>query len=370
MAVQHSILADLALRLAKSPEDVATEGLAYVLSRSDAARACVQRLADEWAPVALRPITLFQSQVGATDGARPDLEAHDAQGKPVLIFENKFWAGLTPAQPVEYLQRLAAQGGVLCFVAPTARLLMLWPELLQRATIGLVQVGVRREESELKIAHVGDKCSLVLASWSFLLSQLREALEAQGEVALVADVRQLIGLAARMDTTGFIPLTVADLTASTARHVLQFCEVVNAAVDGHLVHEPFASVRGLKATGGQGWYGRYVRLHGLVCFFSFDAPIWAEHGRSPIWLRMTFPNEPYSSQVEQAVARLLGHDGYVRPGDVKRPGVWVPIRIPEGRERDAVIDSVVHQVLKVAAVLHGIAPPDTTVAAPLQAEGG
>jgi len=81
MAVQHSILADLALRLAKSPEDVATEGLAYVLSRSEAARNCVQRLAAEWAPVALRPITLFRSQVVDTDGSRPDLEAHDEQGK-------------------------------------------------------------------------------------------------------------------------------------------------------------------------------------------------------------------------------------------------------------------------------------------------
>src|SRR5262245_12936717 len=106
MAVQHSILAELALRLAKSPEDVATEGLAYLLNQSEAeaARTCVQRLAGEWAPVALHPITLFRSQVGATDGSRPDLEGHDAQGRPVVIFENKFWASLTEAQPREYLQ--------------------------------------------------------------------------------------------------------------------------------------------------------------------------------------------------------------------------------------------------------------------------
>ena len=373
MAVQHSILADLALRLARSPEDVATEGLAYVLGRSEAARTCVQRLAGEWAPLPLPPITLFRSQVGATDGSRPDLEAHDAQGKPVLIFENKFWAGLTPAQPVEYLRRLAAQGGVLCFVAPTARLPMLWPELIQRATTGSGQVGVRREESELKVAHVGENCGLVLASWTFLLGQLREALKAQRERALVADIRQLMGLAARMDTSGFIPLTVSDLTAPTARHVLQFCEVVNAAVDRLITEprsKPFASIRGLRATGGQGWYGRYLRLHGLVCFLSFDAPMWAEHGRSPIWLRITFPDSPYASKVEQAMARLLGNDGYVRPGDVGRPGVWVPVQVPEGRERDAVIESVVDQVLKVAAALHGIAPPDAPVVAPPEAEGG
>jgi hypothetical protein len=361
MAVQHSILAELALRLARSPEDVATEGLAYVLGRSEAARTCVHRLAGGWAPVALRPITLFRSQVGATDGSRPDLQGHDAQGKPVVIFENKFWAGLTPAQPVEYLQRLAAQGGVLCFVAPAGRLPILWPELIQRASTGAAQVGVRRDESELKVAHVGENRSLVIVSWSFLLGQLREALEAQGELALVADVLQLIGLAARMDTSGFIPVSVTDLTAPTARHVLQFCDVVDAAVE-LLLGKPFASKRGLKATAAQGWYGHYLRLHGLVCFLSFDAPLWAKHGRSPIWLRTTFPESP--PQIEQAIARLLGHDGYVRPGDAERPGVWVPVQLPEGCERDAVIASVVDQTLRVADVLQGIAPPDAPVVAP------
>jgi hypothetical protein len=370
MALQpYSILADLALRLARSPEDVATEGLAYVLGRSEAARACIQRLAADWAPAPLRPITLFRSQVGAEDGSRPDLEAHDAAGVPVVIFESKFWAGLTPAQPVLYLRRLADHGGVLSFIAPTARLPMLWPELTQRATTNSAPVRVLRDEPELKVAYVGENRGLVLASWSFLLGQLREALEAQGEPALVADVRQLMGLAARMDASGFLPLTVSDLTAPTARHVVQFCEIVNAAVD-LLLREPFASSKGLRATGGQGWYGRYLRLHGLVCFLSFDAPLWAEHGRSPIWLRLTFPDSLYPSQIEQAIARLLGRDGYVRPGDAARPGVWVPARVPEGRERDAVIASLVDQVLKLADVLQGIARPEAPVETPPEAEGG
>jgi hypothetical protein len=369
MALQtHSILADLALRLAKSPEDVATEGLAYVLSRSTAARACVQRLAGQWAPVELPPIVLFQSQA-AKDGSRPDIEAYDAHGKPVLIFENKFWAGLTPAQPIEYLQRLAAQGGVLCFVAPQARLPLLWPELFQRATTGPAQLRVLCQESDLIVAHVGENRSLVLTSWPFLLGHLSEALEAHGDLALVADIRQLIGLAARMDTSGFIPFSAADLTAPTARHILQFCDVVNGAVDEHLLRQPFASIRGLRATGGTGWFGRYVRLHGIVCFLSFDAPLWAEHGRSPIWLRVTFPNTPNASKIEQAIAGLLEQNGYVCPGDVARPGVWLPLPVPEGRERDAVIGAVADEVLRVANVLRGIASPDAPVETPPEAEG-
>lgn len=106
---------------------------------------------------------------------------------------------------------------IKCFVAPTARLRLLWLELISRAATDFEDVRALRDESELKVAYVREDLGLVVASWSFLLGQLRNALEAQGEPSLVADVRQLMGLAARMDTGGFIPLTVSDLTAPTAR---------------------------------------------------------------------------------------------------------------------------------------------------------
>jgi hypothetical protein len=367
MIHEQSVLADLALRLAKSPEDVATEGLVYVLGRSDAARAFVQRLAGEWVSAPLRPIVSFRSQVASGDDSRPDLEAHDAAGIPVVIFENKFWAGLTPAQPVTYLQRLKGHGGVLCFVAPTARLRLLWLELTDRAATDFAEVRVLRDESELKVAYVREDLGLVVASWSFLLGQLRNALEAQGESALVADVRQLMGLAARMDTSGFIPLTVSDLTAPTARHVLQFCDVVNAVVES-LLREPFASKKGLKATAGEGWWGHYLWLHSLGCQLSFNAPMWAEHGRSPIWLRVASPKFQYSVDVERAMTRLRGRDGCVLLRDTTRPGVWTALGLPVGRERDDVVAEVFRQVVAVANALQEIAPPGVPVESPPEPE--
>ncbi len=366
---QHSLLAELALRMARSPEDVATEGLAYVLSRSEAARDLIQRVASEWTPAPLRPIVSFRSQVGSEEDSRPDLEAHDAAGKPVVIFENKFWAGLTAAQPVAYLQRLEGDGGVVCFVAPTARLRILWLELMERAGAAFAPIRVLRDESELKVSYIREDRGLVLTSWAFLLGQLRDTLEAQGELALVADVRQLMGLAARMDTTGFIPLTVSDLTAPTARRVLQFCEVVNTAVD-ILLREPFASKSGLKASAGQGWYGHYLWLHGLGCQLSFNAPMWAEYGRSPIWLRVASPKFAYSPQIEQAMAKLLGRDGCVLLREVWRAGVWTAVRLPEGRERDDVVAAVVRQVAEVAGVLQTVTPLEVPVELPPESEAG
>ena len=366
---EYSLLAEIALRLARSPEDVATEGLAYVLARSEGARAIVQSLAADWAAGPLRRIASFRSQVGAGDDSRPDLEALDSGGVPVVIFENKFWASLTDAQPVSYLRRLKGHGGILCFVAPTTRLPFLWPEVTERAAAAFGSVQPVRNEQELKLARVDENRVLALTSWAFLLGQIRTALETQGDLSLAADVRQLIGLAARMETSGFVPLTVADLTAPTARHVLQFCQIVNVVVE-NLLREPFASKKGLKASAGEGWYGHYLRLHGLGCQLSFDAQMWAQYGRSPVWLRVTSPSWRYSEPVERAMAEHLGTNGYVALRDGYWAGVWTPIGIPEGRELDAVVESIRQKLIAIANVLQHVKLTGTTEAMPPEPEAG
>jgi hypothetical protein len=210
----ESLLGELAFRLAKSPEDIATESLAYVLARSASARAHVVKLAQAWASVPPQPVVAFQSQVGSDDQARPDLEGQDADGAPAIIFENKFWAALTDARPVSYLRRQEERGGVLCFVVPSIRLRILWPELLQRVEASpLGPARVVTDEQELRVAHVGEHRALAVTSWPFLLGQIRSALEAGGETALIADLRQLQGLASRMKDAQ-LPSRVGDMNAS------------------------------------------------------------------------------------------------------------------------------------------------------------
>lgn len=350
----ESLLGELALRLAKSPEDVATEGLAYILSRSDAARGLLQRLADEWAARALRPIVSFRSQVVGADEARPDLEAKDADGVPVVIFEDKFWASLTEGQPVTYLRRLAARGGVLCFVVPANRTILLWDELSRRIEQAEgAPVVLLRDESELKVARVDENRTLVLTSWGFLLGQVRTALEAEGSLALVADLRQLEGLAARMETSGFIPFTLSDLTAPTPRHVVQFCNVVDAAVE-RLLQEPFANTRGLRATAGAGWYCRYLRLHEHGCQLSFNAPMWNRYGRSPLWLWVRGPDFKPSEAPDRALIARYGREECIEVHEgmgASAGGVWLAVRVLEGRELDGVVSDITRQLAEVAAVL-------------------
>lgn len=364
----ESLLGELALRLAKSPEDVATEGLVYILSRSAAARNLVQRLSEEWAGQSLRPIAFFRSQVVGSDDSRPDVEAQDADGKPVVIFEDKFWASLTDGQPVAYLSRLSERGGVLCFVVPAARTILLWDELTRR--IGEAEstaVELVRDEPELKVGRVDASRALVLTSWGFILGQIRSALETEGNLALVADLRQLSGLAARMETSGFVPFTLSDLTAPTPRHVVQFCDVVDAAV-ARALQESFANKKGLKATAGAGWYGHYIRLHDHGCQLSFNAPMWNRFGRSPLWLWVRSPDWKPSDVVDQALARHYGSDECISVRDGwGAGGTWLAIRVLEGRELDVVVSDVVRQLADVADVLSGVTHAEPSAGPPDEA---
>ncbi len=67
---------------------------------------------------------------------RPDMWGMDGS-EPRVFIENKFWAGFTDNQPVEYLKLLAkySQPSVLLVVVPEARQETIWRELKQRMVV-------------------------------------------------------------------------------------------------------------------------------------------------------------------------------------------------------------------------------------------
>src|ERR1017187_4981527 len=113
-------------RLSKEYENVATEALAFILDVSEGARTGVMKLLKVIAPEL--PSLRFETQQSfdteqADASARPDIWGLDEATLRVLI-ENKFGAGLTVNQPVEYLRKLATcpSPAVLLMVVPEARL--------------------------------------------------------------------------------------------------------------------------------------------------------------------------------------------------------------------------------------------------------
>ncbi len=352
--------------MASSPEDVATRGLELLLSRSPAARSALERLFDEWRGNPMKsPISRWASQVVADDGSRTDLEGFTASGETAGILENKFWAGLTDNQPGAYLDRLKLPGAILAFVVPDSRLRLMSHEinLRLRALSGAEPTEHRTGETTV---FSGTMQQIVtVTSWDVVLGCLARAMEAANEYENLADLKQLRALAIRMDSEGFRPFLQSELTSDTPRLLLRLSHLVDSAVQA-LLQEPFANKKGLKASAALGWYGHYVRIHGYGCQIVLTAQRWAQHGISPLWLRVSSSDWGFPGVLGVSLRQAISDEKWLFEEHGSGVGYWIPLRILENRERDRVVADLVSQLLRIAKVLEQhpmreteIFPPDT-----------
>ena len=125
-----SVLAHVVLGGTLQNEPAATQALAYILRSSpDIARAFVGMLQE--ANIEFDPGRIEAEQ--EHEEARPDLRIHDGDGRVRVFVENKFWAGLTDAQPVSYLEDLPEDlPSALMFIVPEQRVPTVWSELKER----------------------------------------------------------------------------------------------------------------------------------------------------------------------------------------------------------------------------------------------
>jgi hypothetical protein len=344
-----TLFGHLAHRFVSQRENLATEALSYILSRSAVARAAVIQLmasAGAKLPSDLR----FRTQATSGDQAIPDLVGEDEEGRQVFIGEAKFWAGFTEAQPVEYIRRLQpGGGGVLAVIAPEARLSLLWHELTRRCERAEVKLSEGKWwGTGMAAAEIIPGRRLVLVSWRALLAAIRSAVDAAGEDRVVADVVQLQGLCESMDSEAFLPLSSEELTGSIGRRILQFNGLINEAYT-RLAGQGIADGTGLRPTKGSGWYGRFCRISGFPALLHCSMGMWGTHANTPLWLRVYGPGwKARSRVVARALEPLISRGGQVIE---ERWGYEIPLELPTGVERDGVLDAVMRQLHEVADLL-------------------
>lgn len=275
---------------------------------------------------------------------------------------------VTDRQPVGYLDSFIAENRCLLFVAPAARLEVLWPELCRRVEMSGRPCGPTSSLGDAgRVRRVGGH-SLAVTSWRALLGALLGATEAAGDAACVADLRQLASLCDQMDSEAFLPLRSEELTGDTARRILQFGDLVNA-LTSELVGNGLADIKGLRPVGANGFYGRYLRLSGYAACINFSAQKWADWGDSPLWLSIKGPDWKASPVVRAAlVAARIGF---------RERDSWcqVPLPLATHAERSVVIDRAMEMLKAVSValpvvILSEVLPPptDATSVAPSGAE--
>ncbi len=355
MRNDDSLLAYLSPRFTERTEDIAVEALGYILSTSEAAKTGLLSILRSGGAKAERLIRVA-TQVAGDQGERPDLVGWNEHDDECLLIEAKFWAGLTPPQPNEYLKRLR-RGGVLLFVSPEARLDSLWPELERR---------VKKEGSfdwnadvgNARAADVGGR-RLILTSWRTLLEAAAHHAGTDGDIAATASIRQLNGLCEQEDEVAFVPLRPGELGPDLPRRLMNLHTIIGRVV-ARAKAAGLASTKELRTAATSSGYGQYLKLgvreegswisgRPVGAYFCLDYEAWSRWRETPLWLALsswegTLPLKKVRERLRSEIVAEQDETAFI------------PIYLPTGVELDDVVASVVGQLRGLANRIADVTP--------------
>jgi hypothetical protein len=275
----ESLLGHYYSRIKGSQEDIASEGLVYILDRSAIAAAAIQRLVKNECGIDL-PHLSFKTQASGEKLERPDITGMDEHGKERLIIEAKFWASLTKNQPVAYLKRLSGEDNVLLFVCPTLRVRLLWDELARRIQNENLEVTL---DDQRQLASFPNNRYIIIKTWDQLLSHVKESLIQGEDRSLVSDVDQIIGFCNKIDDAAFMPILEEDLSPAIGKRVYSYYLLVDKIIDT-LKRKIEVDLSGMSATPQKGGYTRYFKVGQLGLALHLNFRYWYEKSETPFWI--------------------------------------------------------------------------------------
>ncbi len=337
-----SVLAHVVVGGPQSSEPAATQALNYILNSCPSlARSFVGLLPA--ATIEFDPGRV-EAEMTFADDVRPDLTIHDSEGRLRVFVENKFWAPLTAAQPVAYLNGLSADPpSALVFVVPARRVSTVWHELRQRCGEENLEWTDAPNSGSVKSACVDGK-AMMIVSWRDVLDTLLNAAPSSGNDAVKNDIRQLQGLVERMDSRAFLPLRADEVAdQKTARRLINCIGLIDDIV-GQLKQAGIADTKGLRPSNSSYYSGRYLHIHADGRFESWlgvDLPAWRDEAISPVWWAFK-------------TATGVGRDDFMAIPELRDAvalrdrWLYIPIRLKTGVERERVVSEAVSQMKDIA----------------------
>jgi hypothetical protein len=274
----QSLLGQFFNRIKGSQEDIASEGLTYILQNSSSARKAISNLIKNDVGLELDIQNYLTQNVGEKL-ERPDISGLDEDGNELVIMEAKFWATLTDNQPLEYLGRLSGKG-VLIFICPGLRLRPIHDELLERIKPTGDVLNWFNEDYIIEL--IGSRFVLV-RSWEQVLGTVKHSLVKNNEQALISDIDQIIGFAHTIDTQTFLPMRDTDLSPSHARRMSSYYDLMDKIVN-ELKSRKLINTTRLMAVGQKYGYTRNMSAGNLALSLHLNMKFWAEHSDTPFWL--------------------------------------------------------------------------------------
>ena len=350
MLDDNGLLAYIARRYIGGREDVATDALAFILNRSDAARGAFgDFLGDRDAdPPA---IAEARTQYFLPNGTYPDLACLDADGNILALVESKFWATLTDSQPVGYWEALPTNSSAkLLFIAPSFRVNhgSLWDDLARRLQQAGHPLGTAHKADNRISAPVQDEDNprrLMLCSWDLLINHLAQAALAGRDWQASFEIAELQGLA-------------ASVIAGTDQQRDENIKALIRSAIKRLEQSGWANTNHFGPGGAlPNAEGNYLHFARAFAWFgiSYDE---RRNSNRPLWLvfrdSIGVPSrlDVTADQVRHRLADLESAD---LPGS--RGAFCVPVDWPQGDTTDDMLDALVGQLECIARKIDPAGPP-------------
>jgi len=291
-----SLLEQFFTRIDGSQEDIASEGIAYILNSSATARESLKAFIYHSVGVSYENIGYITQSVGENK-ERPDICGLDENGNEVIIIETKFWSSLTDNQPTEYLKRLKADS-VLIFVCPRLRKISLSSEIEHK----MITDGVKYDKNDSFYKTKKD-VFVFITDWFYILETMKTALVSNGERALVSDIDQLIGFCEVIDNNAFLPVRNKDLSPEIAIRINSYRDLLEKIYDKL---RPLFDVKKGDANSQSLKYGyqHYFTINKYGVILDYDTKKWELIADTPFWVTIAYPQKGFWPQTEELQLRL------------------------------------------------------------------
>jgi hypothetical protein len=273
-----SLLGQFYTRIKGSQEDIASEGLAYILQRSISARTALNKIIQLESGIEFEDINYITQNIGEKL-ERPDISGIDNKGKEVIILEAKFWASLTDNQPIEYLNRLG-ENSILMFVCPTLRVRPVFEELSMRLQKASFANEINNTNHSFKLDN---NKTLIVKTWQEILGTIRIQLVQDNEQILLSDLDQIIGLCETIDNNSFQPYQSEDFAPSFAKKINSYYDLADKVID-ELKKRDLADTTNLNATPQKYGYTRYFKIENFGFSLNVRFDMWERIADTPFWL--------------------------------------------------------------------------------------
>lgn len=271
------LLCHIANSVGTSTEDIATMSLHYILQNSQVAKETLLDFIGTQLGIEFEQELHFEIQSCGENKERPDMSLRSSKNDEILLFEMKFWAGLTDNQPNAYIERLKKNNGKgLIFVCPKSRVISLSDEVATLAGY---------EGQKGRLIQKNDFPPILIMSWEELIDLLDVRLQSE---PFYNDLLQLKGLTGEMNNQDFRPFSSFDLSSDMATRIIDYYRIVDKVADSLIIHN-ICNSKGLQATPQKDGYCRYLKAEnsemGIGLLYSCN--FWQkglDGSTSPFWI--------------------------------------------------------------------------------------